>query len=71
MNLFAIVLAAAMATAAPHAHSMMHSNVMHTKHMHGAMKSHSMMKSNAMHTKMKTKAHGHMMMTSPTSKPQA
>lgn len=62
MNLLAIILAAGMAMSGSH------TNAMHTKHMHGAMKSHSAMHSNAMHTKMKTKAHGHMM-TSPTSKP--
>lgn len=57
MNLFAILLAAAMATAAPHAHSMMHSNAMHGGAMHGK----------AMHAKTKM-THGHMM-AKPTPKP--
>lgn len=65
MQLFAVILAAAMATAAPHAHSMMHAKAMHTTAMHGKMKSHTTMRSSAMHTKMKT----HHMMASPTSKP--
>lgn len=66
MNLFAILLAGAMATAAPHAHSMMHSSAMHSNAMHGNMKSHSAMHSNAMHVKSKMHTH---MMAAPTSKP--
>lgn len=65
MQLLAVVLAAAMATAAPNAHSMMHTNATHSGAMHGKMNSHSMMRSNAVHTKMKA----HHMMASPTSKP--
>jgi hypothetical protein len=62
MHVFALILAAAMATAAPHA-------------MHGhAMKSHSMMKSHAMHDRAMTKHHAmkdrdRMMMAHPTSHP--
>jgi hypothetical protein len=62
MNLLAILLAAAMATATPHANSMMHSNAMH-----GHMKSKSAMHSTAMHSK------NHMMRThmkpSPSPRP--
>ncbi|HET9096442.1 MAG TPA: hypothetical protein VFN37_07255 [Candidatus Baltobacteraceae bacterium] len=65
MQLFAVVLAAVMASAAPHAHSMMHAKAMHAAAMHGKMKSHSMMRASRMHAKMKT----HHPMASPTSKP--
>jgi hypothetical protein len=58
MNLFALLLAAAMATPAPHAHSMMHSSAMHGKMTHA----------NKMHGKMHTMK-SHPMMTKPTPKP--
>lgn len=68
MNLLAILFAAAMATASPHANSMMHSNAMHSSAMHGHMKSKSAMHSNAMHSKMNA-MHGEHMMASPTPTP--
>jgi hypothetical protein len=71
MNLLVLMLAGAMATATPHAHTMMsthhahsamHSNSMHTGKMHS-----SAMHSHAMHSK-NHMTHSHMMAT-PTPKP--
>jgi hypothetical protein len=65
MSLFAILVAAVMATATPHA-SMMHST--HNRMMsHSHMKSHSATHSSAMHSKKKTAHHG---MMSSTPKPR-